>query len=158
MAERLIEWDGLDFRIDGRRLLAGARSILARRDAPIEDLALEFRPGELAVSGKVRKGLPLPFRLKVRKIEIDGRIVTVRIEDMAALGVIPLPSFLTRMVGNRQAADGVVYQAETNSLVIELDRFLPTFVDVEISEIRIVEGGLMVRLGSGGADLPPNFP
>lgn len=158
MADRLIAWDGLELRVDGPRLLAGARLMLARRGAPIEDLTLEFRAGELSVSGKVRKGLPLPFRLKVRQIESHGRAVTARIENMAALGVIPLPSFLTRLVGNRQAADGVVYQAETNSLVIQLDRFLPTFVDVEISEIRIVDGGLAVRLGSGGADLPPNFP
>ena len=37
------------------------------------------------------------------------------------------------------------------TFVIELDRFLPTFVDVEIREIRIVDGGLALQIGAGGA-------
>jgi hypothetical protein len=40
--------------------------------------------------------------------------------------------------------------------VVSLDRFLPTFVDADIREIRIIDGGLAVTLGEGGADLPPS--
>jgi hypothetical protein len=157
MTEHLVEWDGLDLRVDGTRLRDVAAAMMARSGAHIEDLAFRFRPGELTVSGKVRKVLPLPFRVVIRNIDALGRTVRVRLEEIAALGVIPIPSILTRLVGNRQAAEGVVYQAESNALVIQLDRFLPTFLDVELAEIRILEGGLAVRLGRGGADLPP-FP
>jgi hypothetical protein len=155
MTERLVEWDGLDLRISGTKLRDVAAAMMARGGAHIEDLAFRFRPGELTVSGKVKKGIPLPFRVVIRNIEALGRTVRVRLEEMAALGVIPIPSIFTRLIGNRQAADGVVYEAKSNSLVIQLDRFLPTFLDVELAEIRILEGGLAVRLARGGADLPP---
>ena len=40
------------------------------------------------------------------------------------------------------------------TLLIQVDRFLPTFVDVKIENIEIVEGGLAVRIGAGGATPP----
>ena len=41
------------------------------------------------------------------------------------------------------------------TLVLSLDRFLPSFVAADIQKIWIIEGGLAVTLGRGGADLPP---
>ena len=41
------------------------------------------------------------------------------------------------------------------TLVFSLDWFLPSFMDAEIQKIWIIDGGLAVTLGRGGADLPP---
>jgi hypothetical protein len=35
-----------------------------------------------------------------------------------------------------------------------MDRFLPQFVDVEIEAVRIIQTGVEVTLGRGGADPP----
>jgi hypothetical protein len=35
-----------------------------------------------------------------------------------------------------------------------LDRFWPSFIDADIQKIWIIDGGLAVTLGRGGADLP----
>ena len=44
---------------------------------------------------------------------------------------------------------------EPATLVVSLDRFLPPFVQADIQKIWIMDGGLAVTLGHGGADLPP---
>lgn len=153
MPERLVEWDSMNVRVAGSRVEMLARAATSQPDAPIDDLKLQFSGGELRVSARLRRALPVPVRLVVRQIEASGRTVKVRLEDLSALG-LPVPSLLTRLVGNRQAGDGILFDASTSTLVIHLDRFLPAFIDVEVSEIRIIDGGLLVKLGSGGADLP----
>lgn len=153
MPERLVEWDSMEVRVAGSRVETLAREAMSRPEAPVDDLRLQFSSGELRVSARLKRGLPVPVRLVVRRIETAGRTLKVRLEDLSAMG-LPLPSLLTRLVGNRQAADGIHFDATTSSLLIQLDRFLPSFLEVEVSEIRIIDGGLLVRLGSGGADLP----
>lgn len=154
MSNRLVEWDSLDLRLSGSRLQAIAESLLQRVGAPVQELQLSFRDGELRVSGKARKAVAIPFQLAVRRIHAVGRTITFSLEDMSAFGFLPLPAFLMRLVGNRVTDEGVTFNAEKNVVVVRLDRFLPTFVDVEVTEIHIIDGGIAVRLGRGGADMP----
>jgi hypothetical protein len=147
---RFITWDRLDVRVDGAKLAA-----LVPVVPPIERIGLRFSDGLLRVDGVLRKFVAVPFTVEIREIIADGRAVRVPLSSAAAFGGIPIPQFLFGLVKGRLPADLVRLEPPA-TLVVSLDRFLPTFVDADIREIRIVDGGLAVTLGAGGADLPPS--
>lgn len=120
---------------------------------PIERINLHFSEGLLRVDGSLRKFISVPFSVEIRSIFADGRTVRVPLSSASAFGGIPIPQFLFGILKNRLPADLVRLEPPA-TLVVSLDRFLPTFVDADIREIRIVDGGLAVTLGEGGADLP----
>ena len=72
----------------------------------------------------------------------------------SAFGAIPIPQFLFGLARHRLPPELVRYE-DPATLVFSLDRFLPPFIDAEIQRIWIIDGGLVVTLGRGGADLPP---
>ena len=147
---RFITWDTLAVRVDGAKLAALVPVI-----PPIERISLRFSDGLLRVEGTLRKFVSVPFAVEIRSIVADGRVVRVPLSSASAFGGIPIPQFLFSIVKNRLPADLVRLEPPT-TLVVSLDRFLPTFVDADIREIRIIDGGLAVTLGEGGADLPPS--
>ncbi|HEX7828420.1 MAG TPA: hypothetical protein VF787_02130 [Thermoanaerobaculia bacterium] len=148
---RFIEWDSLDVRIDGARLNAMAREAIAG-DATVERIELKFENGLLRVQGSVRKFISVPFSVEIPRIEAKGTTVRVPLTRISA-GPIPVPALLVGLVRNRLPRDLVQYE-EPATLVISLDRFLPSFVSADIQKIWIIDGGLAVTLGRGGADLP----
>jgi len=149
--ERFIAWEQLAVRVDGAKLAA-----LVRERAlvpPIERIQLDFFDGLLRVEGSLRKFISVPFAVEVREILAEGRSIRVPLSSASAFGGIPIPQFLFGIVKGRLPADLVRLEPPA-TLVVSLDRFLPTFIDADIREIRIIDGGLAVRLGEGGADLP----
>ena len=148
--DRFITWDELAVRVDGAKLAALVPVI-----PPIERIGLRFSDGLLRVEGSLRKFVSVPFTVEIRAIVADGRTVRVPLSSASAFGGIPIPQFLFGIVKNRLPADLVRLEPPA-TLVVSLDRFLPTFVDADIREIRIIDGGLAVTLGEGGADLPPS--
>lgn len=150
MSRRLVEWDGLDVRIDGDKIRA---MVAGFRLHPIEKLDLQFTNGLLRVSGVVRKFLAVPFSAEIREIEAKGRSVRVPLRAAAAFGGIPIPQFLFGLVKGQLPATLVRFE-EPATFIVSLDRFLPSFVDIELQKIWIIDGGLAVTLGRGGADLP----
>ena len=148
---RFIQWDSLDVRIDGAKLNAMVREQIAAEPS-IESLALRFTAGRLRVEGSVRKFFSIPFTVDVTSIRAHGTTVRVPLARITA-GPLPVPTLLVGLVKNRFPAALVRYE-EPATLVLSLDRFLPSFVDATIREIRIIDGGLAVSLGKGGADLP----
>ena len=135
-------------RVDGAKLAA-----LVPVVPPIERIGLRFSDGLLRVEGSLRKFISVPFAVEIREIVAEGRVVRVPLSSASAFGGIPIPQFLFGLVKNRLREDVARLEAPA-TLVVSLDRFLPTFVDADIREIRIVDGGLAVTLGEGGADLP----
>jgi hypothetical protein len=149
--KRFVEWDSIDVRIDGGKLNALAASF---RVDPIERMELQFFNGLLRIAGSIRKFISVPFTVDVREIRPAGRTVSVPIASASAFGALPIPQFLFGIVRNRLPADLVRYE-DPATFVVSLDRFLPSFVDADIQKIWIIDGGLAVTLGRGGADLPP---
>jgi hypothetical protein len=149
--QRFIAWDRLDVRVDGAKLAALVRERALA--APIERIDLRFSEGLLRVEGAIRKFISIPFAVEVREIIADGNVIRVPLSSASAFGGIPIPQFLFGLVKGRLPAELVRLEPPA-TLVVSLDRFLPTFVDADIREIRIVDGGLTVALGAGGADLP----
>ena len=148
--KHFIEWDSLDVRIDGAKLNALVRSF---RVDPIERLELTFDNGLMRISGSIRKFVSVPFEVHIREILADRRSVRVPLEGVSAFGVIPIPKFLFGIVRDRLPREIVRYE-DPATFVFSLDRFLPNFVDAEIQRVWIIDCGLAVTLGRGGADLP----
>jgi len=152
----LIEWDSIDVRVDGEKVAAMAREMLAR-EPMIERLELRFSNGLLRVEGAIRKFISVPFTVDITRFEASGTTVRVPLARISA-GPLPVPTILVGLVRDRFPKDLVRYE-EPATLVMSLDRFLPPFVSADIQKIWIIDGGLAVTLGRGGADLPTaNLP
>ncbi len=146
-----IEWDSIDVRVDGGKIAAMAREMVAK-EPMIERLDLRFMNGLLRVEGSIRKFISVPFSVEITHFQAKGTTVRVPLARMSA-GPIPIPTLLVGLVRNHFPKDLVRYE-EPATLVMSLDRFLPPFVSADIQKIWIIDGGLAVTLGRGGADLP----
>jgi hypothetical protein len=155
--DRLVEWDGMDLRVRGAAVLQTLFDLILKKQLPISDLRLEFLEGELQISARIRKGIPIPVKLTVRRIHVEGMTVYVPLENVATFGIVPIPKFLFQMIGDRGLPEGVRLDPETLTLTVSLERFLPMFIDLKIESVRIIPGGLAVHLGPGSAGLPPQF-
>ena len=150
--KRFVEWDQIDARVSGDKLNDFVKTM---RVDPVERIELQFFNGLLRVTGSVRKFISVPFTLDICEIVAGGRTVRVPLGAASAFGGIPIPQFLFGLLRNRLPAELVRYE-DPATLVFSLDRFLPTFIDADIQKIWIIDGGLAVTLGRGGADLPPS--
>jgi hypothetical protein len=148
---RFIEWDSLDVRISGDKLAELAREMVAK-DPMIEKLDLKFSNGMLRVEGMVRKFILIPFTVDITHFDAKGTTIRVPLGRMTA-GPLPIPSLLVGLL--RQQFPSDVGFEPPATLVLSLDRFLPSSIAADIQKIWIIEGGLAVTLGRGGADLPP---
>jgi hypothetical protein len=146
-----VEWDSLEVRVDGDKLNEMVRSMVGRTD-PIEKIALRFSNGLLRVEGTIRKFISVPFTVDISEIRAAGTVVRVPLRNAAAAG-FPIPLILFGLIRGRLPKDFVTYE-EPATLVMSMDRFLPSFVSADIQRIWIIDGGLAVTLGRGGADLP----
>jgi hypothetical protein len=150
---RLIEWDSLDVRIDGAKVAEMARAMTAA-EPMLERLALTFANGLLRVEGSVRKFISIPFAVEITQILPKGTTVRVPLARISA-GPIPIPTLLVSLIRNHLPKELVGFEPPA-TFVISLERFLPPFVSADIQKIWIIDGGLAVTLGRGGADLPPS--
>ena len=147
----LVEWEHIDLRISGWKLHEKASELLHSKRAPVTDLKLDFLEGSILVAAKVQKGIPVSVQFKVVDIIATGTTLEVRIDSVSTFGILPVPKLLFRMVGELNLPDGLSFDAETMKLVIRLDRLMPEFVDLTVDAVRMIEGGLVMRLGKGGA-------
>lgn len=148
---RFIEWDSIEIRVAGEKINAMAREMVAA-DPMIERLDLRFANGLLRVEGSVRKFISVPFSVDVTQMIPSGTTVRVPLARISA-GPIPVPTLLVGLVRDKFPKELVRYE-DPATLVLSLDRFLPPFVSADIQKIWIIDGGLAVTLGKGGADLP----
>lgn len=151
IVKRFIEWDALEVRIDGARLNAIALQAVGS-DPTIERLQLKFANGLLRVEGAVRRFITVPFTVDITEMQAQGTTVRVPLGRISA-GPIPVPTLLVGLIRDRFPKELVRYE-DPATLVLSLDRFLPPFVTADIQKIWIIDGGLAVTLGRGGADIP----
>ena len=149
--KRFVEWDTFDLRVDGEKLNAMMKSMIGKTE-PIERIDLRFGNGLLRVEGSIRKFFSVPFTVDITEMKASGTTVRVPLRGASAAG-FPIPSILFGLLKSRLPKDLVSYE-EPATLVMSLDRFLPPFVSADIQKIWIIEGGLAVTLGRGGADPP----
>lgn len=149
--KRFLEWDSLDVRVSGEQLNAMVREQIGA-EPMIERIALQFTNGLLRVEGSIRKFISVPFSVEINSIIASGTTVRVPLARMSA-GPLPIPTLLVGLLRDR-LPKGLVRFEEPATLVMSLDRFLPSFVAADIQKIWIIDGGLAVTLGKGGADLP----
>jgi hypothetical protein len=139
---RPIRWDSISLRIDGLRVNDFVREQAAGQ---IDDINITFNEGNIHVAGRKQVGiLPIPFFADVNGIFVEGRTVVVPVS------ILPIAAPILRGIIASRIPPGVSIRPPF-TFVIEVERFLPTLIDVEIREIRIIDGGLEIALGPGGA-------
>ena len=148
---RLVEWDSFDLRVNGEKLNALVQSMLGGA-TPIEWLRIEFRNGLMRVTGSIRKFISVPYTVDITEIQARGTTIRIPLRSASAAG-FPVPMILFGLLRSQLPKDLVSYE-EPATLVMSLDRFLPSFIAAEVQTIWIIDGGLAVTLGRGGADLP----
>lgn len=154
MTSRLIRWDRIEVRLDCQRLTEEAAMQARAAGAPVSDLRLDCAPGELSIRGRVHKFVAVPFNVSIRSIvPEDGLRIRVHLDSATAFGV-PLPTLLVGLVESRMPKL-LTWDPATHSLVVDLEQILPSFVDAEVSSVELVEGAILIDLGPGGADPPP---
>ena len=149
--KRFIEWDAFDLRVDGAKLEEMVRQAIGS-DPMIERIALRFGNGLLRVEGSIRKFISVSFTVDITEMQASGTTMRVPLARISA-GPIPVPTLLVGLVRDKFPKDLVRYE-DPATLVMSLDRFLPPFVSADIQKIWIIDGGLAVTLGRGGADIP----
>jgi hypothetical protein len=147
---RLVEWDTIDVRVSGDKL---SEVVAQFRVDPIQRMELKFENGLLRVDCTIKKLVSVSFALEIKEMMASGTTVRVPVASATALGGIPIPRFLFSLIKGKLPKDLVAFE-DPATLVISLDRFLPTFVTADIQKIWIIDGGLAVTLGKGGADMP----
>lgn len=150
--KHFIEWDSLDVRVNGERIAAMTKEIVAK-DPMLEKMELKFSNGLLRVDGVIKKVISVPFTVEIREMIPDKTTVKVPLAKISA-GPLPIPKLLLGLIKDKFAKDFMTFE-EPATFVLSLDRFLPPFVTADIQKIWIIDGGLAVTLGRGGADLPP---
>lgn len=130
-----------------------ARKKIAEQRIPVRDVEMHFHDSLLEISGRLAKVVPLPFRVEIRRIDVDGSDVVVWIDRISAAG-LPVPTFLRKLFEKQPAGGNVVIDGDGPSIRILVDRFLPPIIDAKINEIRISGEGIVAMLGEGGADPP----
>jgi hypothetical protein len=146
-----VEWDSLGVRVNGEKINELMRTMPV---PPIERMELRFFNGLLRIEGSVRKFVSVPFCVEIAELIPNGTTVRVPVRSATAFGGIPIPRFLFTLVKGQLPRELLGFE-EPATFVVSLDRFLPSFVTADVQKIWIIEGGLAVTLGKGGADLPP---
>jgi hypothetical protein len=149
--ERFVQWDSLDLRVSGEKLNGLVRSMIGGKP-PVERIELQFRNGLMRVTGTIRKFIAVPFSVDITEIRASGTTVRVPLKAVSAAG-FPIPTILVALLKSQLPRDLVELEAPA-TLVMSLDRFLPPFISADVQTIWIIDGGLAVTLGRGGADLP----
>jgi len=152
--EHLVEWDQIFLRINGRKLQDTIARLLLEKRLPVTDVELNFEDGRLVAAAKIQKGISIPIRFTIREILPEGRNLRVVLENLSTFGSLPLPKSLLRLVGDLKLPEGLSFDAETMTLTVSPDKFLPPYLALTVRAIRFMKGGLAVHLGGGGADIP----
>ena len=154
----LVEWDSLDLRLRGERILEIVRAQMAKQRAPVSGFMLEFVEGQANVSGQAQVIFAVPFRFVVRRVIVEKGVAYIRLEEMSAFGFLPVPKLLMQIFGGKGLPEGISIIGDGSVVAARLDRFLPPFVDVAVESVTFVAGGVRVHLGPGGADPPVEVP
>jgi hypothetical protein len=154
VVEHLVEWDQIFLRISGRKLQDTVARLLLEKRLPVADVELNFREGCLVAAAKIQKGLSIPIRCTSYEIRAEGRTLRVVLENLSTFGSLPLPKKLLRLVDDLKLPDGISFDAETMTVAVSIDKFLPPYLDLTVKAIRFINGGLALHLGEGNVDIP----
>ena len=152
--EHLVEWDSVFLRISGRKVQKAISELLRKEPSQVSDISLEFLEGKILVSARIQKGVSIPVKCTISRITAVGKKLEAVVENVSAFGVLPIPRFLFSMPSLKGLPQGITFDPETLTVFVNLQRFLPPFIDLNIESIRIIPGGVAVHLGAGGADIP----
>jgi hypothetical protein len=140
----IASWDAIALRVDGARVNALARERVAGQ---LDDINITFRAGSIRVTGRKKVAiLPVPFSAEINSIQVEGQNLVVPVSGVPSI-LLPI---LRGIVAAKVPPGVSIHPPFT--FVVQLDRFIPPFVTVDIRAVRIIEGGLAIDVGAGGLE------
>jgi hypothetical protein len=141
----IVSWDAIALRVDGARVNALARERVAGQ---VDDINITFRAGSIRVAGRKKVAImPVPFSAEVKSIQVEGKTLVVPVSGIPSI-LLPI---LRGIVAAKVPPGVSIHPPFT--FVVQLERFIPPFIDVDIRAVRIVDGGLAIDAGAGGMAL-----
>lgn len=135
--------------------------VFAREDAPLKDLSVSIRDGQLSIKGKLRKG-DIPFEtMGTLTVNGDGRL-RVRTEKMKALhvpvkGVMSLFGIELAKILNTSKIDGL--DTDKDDLLMDLGGLLPPpHIRGRVTELSVSDNKIVTIFGDGGKTAEATAP
>jgi len=146
----LARWDGFCLRLDLDMLeLLAARELPARTEAVRGvRVAGEGERLEFVVTIAI-KGLPAKVAARVDEIRVYRRFLGLRIASLRGPLGVPVPLGLVAMALRRFGPDFVTLDTDDGILLVDLRRWLPDGVQIEIRGVRCLGRTLEIELASG---------
>ena len=155
----LARWDGLHLALDLRLVANHLNHLLQRRDG-LRDLTLRGRGDALAAEVTVLwRGVPARVGFELAEIRLRHRHIGFRMRRLRALGGIPVPRTAVELGLKALASPLVSVFSGQGIVVIDLRRWLPEELALEILTVQGTARGLHVWFGAGAlANLPGRGP
>ena len=152
----LARWDGLHLTLDLVRVERHLNDLLSSSDA-IGDLSLRGEGDALAVEATVTwKGIPARVGLELAEIRLRYRHLGFRMRKLRALGGIPVPRTAVEL-GLRSLESPLLKVFPGQGIVVvDLRKWLPEELDLQILTVQGVARRLAVWFGPGRLDELPS--
>jgi hypothetical protein len=141
----LARWESISLRVDGAKV----NQLVRERLGP--HIKLTFERARVKVTVAL-------ISVEITSIDAQGNALLVVVKKPPLVPAFLIEkgwSFLRDYLPRDIPRDAVTLRPPS-TFVIQVDRFLPPVVAVEIRSVRIIEGGLAVELGAGGITIGRN--
>jgi hypothetical protein len=155
----LARWDGLHLVLDLPLVERHLNDILARNER-FRDLRLTGEGDALAAEITImRKGIPARVGLELAEIRLRHRHLGLRMRRLRALGGIPVPRAAVELALRALDSPLVTVFPGQGIVVVDLRRWLPDEVSLQVLTVQGTARTLSVWFGPGGlSDLPGRGP
>lgn len=146
----LVRWDGFCLRLDLDILeQVAARELPARTDA-VREIAVTGTGERLEIGVSLAiKGLPTRVAARVDEVRLYRRFLGLRVAALRGPLGVPVPLSLVAFVLRRFAPGLATLDADDGILLVDLRRWLPEGIQVEIRSVRCQGRMLEIELASG---------
>jgi hypothetical protein len=144
-----VRWEGLVVILDATTLNTVVRKALERLPE-FRNLLIEPENGRLGLTLKLkRRGVPIRLRSHLTSIRLKDGFLGFRVEDLFANGSLPIPNWLFRKAVDRLPEGATFFYPDERVVVINLNRFLPEDLLVNVREVLCENGEMRFVFGPG---------
>ena len=149
-----------DIAMDANALNAMLRRALAEKRTPLSDVTIELNEGRLHATGKLHKGVTVPFSMTALVTATNDGLLRLHAEKLKAIGV-PVKGLFDLLgidvadLMKMPAGSGI--RAEGDDLLLDAAALMPPpRMEGRVQSVAVTSGRLALRLQ--GAANPPTHP
>jgi len=151
----LAHWDGMHLVLDLDHIEEILRDRLTTVDT-VERIELLAAGDALEVRAWLRwKGMASQVSIRLAELRLRSRLLGLRLRRLRVLGGMPVPMGVVEAIVGRIEDDAVTVFPGTGIIVLDLGRWLPAGLSMEIITVQSVGRELHVWLGRGRLESLP---